>query len=74
MGDRLEFAIVSLVLVAAGLVLAAPLLGRYGAPVAADVAVGGATAAGVGAFFAAAYNTLRAARNPRQGSREEDLR
>ena len=74
MADRLELAIVSLVLVAAGLVLAAPLLGRYGAPGAADAAVAGATAAGVGAFFATAYNTLRAARNPRNASHVEDPR
>ena len=74
MADRLEVAIVCLVLVAAGLVLVAPLLGRYGAPVAADVAVGGATAAGVGAFFATAYNTLRAARNARSADRGKDAR
>jgi hypothetical protein len=72
MPDRLERMVVALVLVAAGLVLLAPLLGRSGAPGAADVAVGGAAAAGIGAFFATAYNTLRAARNPRRDSRGED--
>ncbi|HSD10566.1 MAG TPA: hypothetical protein VLF14_06265 [Candidatus Binatia bacterium] len=74
MADRLEVAIVGLVLAAAGLVLLAPLLGRYGAPGVADVAVGGATAAGIGAFFATAYNTLRAARKGRRADRGRDLR
>jgi len=69
MTDRLEAAIVCLVLGAAGLVLMAPLLGRYGAPVAADVAVGVAAAAGVAAFFATAYNTLRAARKTAKRTR-----
>jgi hypothetical protein len=72
MADRLELSIVSLVLVAAGLVLLAPLFGRYGAPIAADVAVAGAAAAGIGAFLAAAYTTLRAARNPRTTTRGGD--
>jgi hypothetical protein len=74
MPDRLELTIVSLVLVAAGLVLLAPLLGRSGALGAADIAVCGAAAAGIGAFVVTAYDTLRAARNPRKASREEGRR
>jgi hypothetical protein len=69
--DRIESAIVCLVLVAAGLVLMAPLLGRYGAPVAADVTVGVAAVAGVAAFFAAAYNTLRASRKAAERTRDD---
>jgi hypothetical protein len=71
MTDWLDSAIVCLVLAAAGLVLMAPLLGRYGAPVAADVAVGVAAAAGVGAFIATAYNTLRAARKVAKRTRDD---
>jgi len=71
MRDRLESAIICLVLAAVGLVLMAPLLGRYGAPVAANVAVGLAAASGVGAFFATAYDTLRAARKAAERTRDD---
>ena len=71
MTDRLESAIVYLVLAAAGLVLVAPLLGRYGAPVAADVAVGGAAAAGIGAFFVTTYTTLSAALKTAKRTRDD---
>jgi hypothetical protein len=69
--DRLESAIVCLVLAAVGLVLMAPLLGRYGSPVAADVAVGLAAASGFGAFFASAYDTLRATRKVGDRTRDD---
>jgi hypothetical protein len=62
MSDRTELAIVALVMSAAGLILAAPVLGRSGAPGWADVAMFGAAAAGVGAFGLAGMQTLRAAR------------
>jgi hypothetical protein len=71
MRDRLESAIICLVLAAVGLVLMAPLLGRYGAPVAANVAVGLAAASGIGAFFAAAFETLRAARKAAERTRDD---
>jgi len=70
MTDRIESAIVCLVLMATGLVLVAPLLGRYGAPRAADVAMGAAAAAGVCAFVAATLETLRAARRERHDDGE----
>ncbi len=62
MTDRLESAIVCLVLAAAGGVLVAPVIGRYGAPILANLAVGLAAAAGIGAFLTTAYDTLRATR------------
>jgi hypothetical protein len=71
MRNRLETAITCLVLAAIGLVLAAPLLGRYGAPVAANVAVGLAAASGVGAFLATALDTLRAARKVVETTRDD---
>ena len=61
MKDRLESVVVYLVLAAAGGVLVAPVLGRYGAPMLANLAVAVAAAAGAGAFLATAYDTLRAA-------------
>jgi hypothetical protein len=69
--DRLESAIVCLVLAAVGLVMVAPLLGQYGAPVAANAAVGLGAASGVGAFFATAYDTFRAARRARERTRDD---
>jgi hypothetical protein len=60
--DRSETAIVALVLCAAGLAMIAPLLGRYGSPGAADVAMIAAAVAGFGAFAAAGRDTLRAIR------------
>jgi hypothetical protein len=65
MADRTEIAIVVLVMVAAGLILLAPLLGRGGAPGWADAVMGIAAGAGVGAFVLAAVHTCRAA--PRRG-------
>jgi hypothetical protein len=66
--DRLESVVVCLVLAAAGDVLVAPVLGRYGAPILANLAVGVAAAAGIGAFLATAYDTLRAARKTTKGT------
>ncbi len=60
--DRSELLIVGLVLAAAALVLVAPLLGRSGAPGAADVTMAAATAAGIAAFAVAARETLAAMR------------
>jgi hypothetical protein len=54
---------------AAGLILVAPVLGRGGAPGWADVVMGLAAGAGVGAFVLAALHTLRAAR--RHGTEEK---
>jgi hypothetical protein len=71
MADRIESAIICLVLTAIGLVLVAPLLGRYGAAYTADVAMGAAAAAGVGAFVAATLETLRAARRARHEDGEQ---
>lgn len=65
MSDRSELAIVCLVLVAAALVLVAPVLGRWGAASAADGMMAAASAAGVAAFAIAARDTLRAVRRPR---------
>jgi hypothetical protein len=57
-----EAQIMALVLLAAGLVLAAPVVGRAGLPRAADLLMAGAAAAGVGSFLLAARDTRRAAR------------
>jgi hypothetical protein len=65
MSDRSELGIVGLVLIAAALVLGAPLLGRWGAASAADGMMAAASAAGVAAFALAARDTMRAARRPR---------
>jgi hypothetical protein len=65
MSDRSELAIVCLVLVAAALVLCAPVLGRWGAASAADGMMAAAAAAGVAAFAIAARDTVRAVRRPR---------
>jgi hypothetical protein len=59
--DRTEVAIVTLVMAAAGLALVAPLLGRGGIPGWADVAMGLASGAGIGAFALVAVHTYRAA-------------
>jgi hypothetical protein len=59
---RSEASIVFLVLAAAGCVLAAPVIGRLGAPGLADAAMGLAAGCGVGAFGVAAVSTFRAAR------------
>lgn len=51
-----------LVLTAAGFVLAAPVIGRLGAPALADAAMVVAASCGVAAFVLAGLSTLRAAR------------
>lgn len=67
MTDHGEAAVVVLVLAAAGSVLAAPVLGRLGAPALAEAAMWVAAGCGVAAFGVAGVATLRAAR--RDGSR-----
>jgi hypothetical protein len=64
---RSESSIVYLVLTAAGTVLVAPVLGRLGAPLLADAAMGLAAGCGIAAFGIAAVSTFRAAR--RDGGR-----
>jgi hypothetical protein len=59
--DRTEVAIVVLVMAAAGLILVAPLLGRSGLSGWADIAMGLASGAGIGAFILVAVHTCRAA-------------
>ena len=49
-------------LAAAALVLAAPLLGRAGHPLAADLTVAAAAASGFASFVLAGFATVRAAR------------
>jgi hypothetical protein len=56
-------------LAAAALVLAAPVLGRAGHPVAADLAMAAAAACGVASFVLAGLATLRAARGRSGGHR-----
>jgi hypothetical protein len=68
-GDLSETSIVLLVLVAVGAVLAAPLIGRFGAPLLADAAMWLAAGCGVAAFVLAAVSTFRAARRA-DGARE----
>ena len=75
MTERSELAIAALALSAAGLVLAAPLLGRVGYASAADAVMAGAAACGVGSFLLAARATVRAARAPSRPTAEpEDTR
>ena len=66
-------AIVVLVMAAVGLILVAPLLGRSGIPGWADVAMGLASGAGLGAFVLVAVDTCRAAMRPRDGGKGEKL-
>jgi hypothetical protein len=54
--------IVALVLAAAGCVLAAPVLGRLGAPLLAEAAMWVAAGSGIAAFGVAGVATFRAAR------------
>jgi hypothetical protein len=72
-GDRTEIAVVVLVMAAAGMILVAPLLGRSGTPGWADVAMGLASGAGIGAFILAAVSTCRAAMRPSDGGKGEKL-
>src|SRR5690606_10486918 len=57
-GDRNERWIIVLVLAAAGLVLAAPVVGRLGAAALADVVMGAAAAAGLAAWGLAGVATV----------------
>ena len=59
---RGDVTIVSLVLAAAALVLAAPVLGRNGFRAAADVTMAAAALAGVSAFVVVMVDTLRSSR------------
>lgn len=62
----------ALVLVAAGLVLSAPVLGRAGFPIVADVVVSAAAASGVAAFLlAAAHSLVRVRKMEKQVPRRE---
>ncbi len=69
MGERSDLPLAVLVLAACALVLAAPVLGRAGHPLAADLAMLGAAAAGTASFVLAALATLRAARRDREPRR-----
>lgn len=60
----IDRAIVLLVLVACGLVLVAPALGRSGMPRIADLVVVASATASIAAFVIAARATLRALRAP----------
>jgi hypothetical protein len=74
MADRTETSIIVLVLLAAGGVLAAPVVGRLGAPTLADVVMGLSAACGVGAFALAGVATFRGAArpDPRRGPGRSD--
>jgi 4-amino-4-deoxy-L-arabinose transferase-like glycosyltransferase len=75
MADRSESWIAALALVAAGLVLVAPVLGRTGHAGAADAAMALAAACGLASFLLAGAATLRAARTKaRSGRSAEDVR
>jgi hypothetical protein len=71
MADRTEIAVVALVMAAAGLILLAPLLGRYGASGWANVVMTLAAGAGVGAFAVVAVHTFRAASRRRARGPED---
>ena len=71
--ERTEIAIVVLIMAAAGLILVAPLLGRSGTPGWADVAMGLASGAGIGAFVLVAVYTCRAAMRRSDGGKGEKL-
>jgi hypothetical protein len=66
--------IVGLVLVAAGCVLAAPVLGRAGAPLLAEAAMWIAAGSGIAAFALAGAATHRAARRAGERSADEEMR
>lgn len=68
MAGRGDTAIAALAMAAAGLVIAAPVLGRLGLPGPADAAMAGAALCGLGAFARAALDTLRAARRAEGGA------
>jgi hypothetical protein len=60
--DRAETTIAVLAMAAAGLVIAAPMLGRLGLPHLADLAMASAALCGLAAFAAAGLHTFHAAR------------
>ena len=70
MSDRSDSWITSLALGAAGLVLAAPVLGRSGYVSAANIALVLATGCGLTSFLLAGHATLRAARSPARSVRD----
>jgi hypothetical protein len=71
-GGRSDAGLAALVLLAAALVLAAPVAGGAGHPRAADAAMALAAGCGLGAFGWTALVTLRAARRgARRGAEEE---
>jgi hypothetical protein len=72
--DRAEVAIVALVLLAAGGVMLAPVVGRHGADGLANLIAVGAALCGLAAFGAAGAVTLRSARSGRRGRPSEDDR
>ena len=63
MADRSDAWIVALVLLAAALVLSAPVLGRIGYETAAGAAMALSALCGLGSFLLAGHATLRAARS-----------
>jgi hypothetical protein len=71
---RSDALLAALVLLAAALVLAAPVAGRAGHPRAADAAMALAAVCGLGAFVWTALVTLRAARRGRPRPPEEGPR
>jgi hypothetical protein len=65
MGDRADASIAALALLAGALVMCAPLVGRAGSALLADLLMAGAALAGLASFALAGRATLRAARRPR---------
>lgn len=74
MATRSDALLAALVLLAAALVLAAPVAGRAGHPQLADAAMALAAACGLGTFAWTAWVTLRAARRGGARRSEEDPR
>jgi hypothetical protein len=74
MTDRSGFWIALFVLLASGLVLAAPVFGRIGHAAVADAAMALAAACGLGAFLLAGIATLGAARSKARAPREPEDR
>jgi len=62
--DRTEAAVAILALGAAGLVIAAPVLGRAGAPLLANAAMAGAATCGLASFVVVAVHSFRQGRRP----------
>lgn len=74
MGSRSDLLLALLVLAAAALVLAAPVLGRAGHPAAADLLMLAAASCGVASFAVAGLATLRSARRGPHDERTEQGR